>query len=137
MKARLIGETSCGFIKNRVYDLYSSISDVTIHGKFTHCICLHDKNSNAECLYTSIDAILNNWRIEQTLDSNEVISLHLEDIKNKQQEYNKFSEYSLLQLSSFDLVRKATLADSIIASQQRVIESLLNVDKGGYIYDSN
>lgn len=132
MKARFIGETSCGFIKNKVYDLYSSVRDVTINGKFTHCICLHDKNSNAECLYTNIDAVLLNWRVEQEHDTSEIISLWLEDIKNQQEAYNRLSGHNVLMLPSMELLQRCTLADSIIRSQQRVIESLLNNDKGGH-----
>lgn len=132
MKARFIGETSCGFIKNKVYDLYSSVRDVTINSKFTHCICLHDKNSNAECLYTNIDAVLLNWRIEQEHDTPEIISLWLADIKNQHEAYNSLSGHNVLMLPPVELLQRCTLADSIIRSQQRVIESLLNNDEGGY-----
>lgn len=136
MKARFIGTSSCGFIKNRVYDLYSSIRDVLVNGEFIYCICLHDKNSDAECLYTNIDAVLLNWRIEKEHDIPEITSLWLEDIKNQQEAYNKISNHNVLMLPPMELLQRCTLADSIIRSQQRVIESLLNNDEEGIYYDS-
>ena len=61
MKARFVGTTSMGFVKNRVYEIRSETKKLQYNGYSIICICIYDKNSDAWCPYKSLEAVMENW----------------------------------------------------------------------------
>jgi len=57
IKAKFIGQTSCGFISNHVYQI-KIFTD-----KNSQYIWVKDKNSRAKCPYSSIKTLSQNWEI--------------------------------------------------------------------------
>ena len=53
--ARFIGETSCGFVSGRTYEL-----EIFTDSRW---VWVKDKHSGAKCPYASIKALGNNWEI--------------------------------------------------------------------------
>ena len=58
MKARFIGQTSCGFIHGQTYSIYSRVKN--------DIICIYDRESDACCPYKSLEAFLTNWAVLNT-----------------------------------------------------------------------
>lgn len=55
IKAEFIGQTSCGFVSNGIYEI-----KMVFKGKW---IWILDKHSAARCPYTSINKVAENWRM--------------------------------------------------------------------------
>ena len=136
MKAKFIGTSSCGFIKNSVYEITSTIHPVFVKGKRISCICIHDAKSAAHCPYSSLESFLSDWRLLDEYDDNGIVELLIADIHGMMEQYLKFTEIPVLQQSTFERMRQSILAEHIINSQQRVIESLQNTkNSNGFAQD--
>lgn len=63
MTGKFIGETSMGFVKGRTYDIKSRVRMVYKGNSEMMCICIYDRNSNAWCPYSNLEAVMSNWII--------------------------------------------------------------------------
>lgn len=61
VKARFIGETSCGFVSGFVYELQIYTD--------SRWVWARDRNSAAKCPYSSIKTLAENWEIPAKGDS--------------------------------------------------------------------
>lgn len=55
IKAEFIGQTSCGFVSNGIYEI-----KMVFKGKW---IWIYDLHSAARCPYSSINKVAENWRM--------------------------------------------------------------------------
>ena len=55
IKAEFIGQTSCGFVSNAIYEI-----KMVFKGKW---IWIFDRHSAARCPYSSINKVAENWRM--------------------------------------------------------------------------
>lgn len=55
IKAEFIGQTSCGFVSNGIYEI-----KMVFKGKW---IWVFDRHSAARCPYSSINKVAENWRM--------------------------------------------------------------------------
>ena len=68
MKGKFIGKDSMGFKHGVIYDIRSDLRVVRKHDIFSDdiiSICIYDNHSDAWCPYSSLEAILRNWKIIQ------------------------------------------------------------------------
>lgn len=61
IKGTFIGTTSMGFVTGRKYLLKSEVKKIPGTG---YNISLYDTNSNAWCPYSSLETVLENWKLE-------------------------------------------------------------------------
>jgi len=65
MRMKFIGKSSCGFQHGRIYELMDIIQPSIVNKDRLACgmmIWLGDVNSNASCPYSSVAAIMKNWK---------------------------------------------------------------------------
>jgi len=65
MKAVFVGQTSMGFHQGQTYSLKSELKVRRSESGLVAVIHLYDENSEAWCQYSSLDAVLRNWKIIQ------------------------------------------------------------------------
>lgn len=67
MRAEFIGKTSMGFITGHIYTIETACKMVkrykTSRADPVPCLCVYDKNSKAWCPYSSMEKVLENWRL--------------------------------------------------------------------------
>lgn len=67
MRAEFIGKTSMGFITGQIYTIETACKMVkrckTSRADPVLCLCVYDKNSKARCPYSSMEKVLENWRL--------------------------------------------------------------------------
>ena len=67
VRAEFIGKTSMGFITGHIYTIETACKMVkrckTSRADPVPCLCVYDKNSKAWCPYSSMEKVLENWRL--------------------------------------------------------------------------
>lgn len=79
MRAEFIGKTSMGFITGHIYTIETACKMVkrckTSRADPVPCLCVYDKNSKAWCPYSSMEKVLENWRLWSLIRYRELWSL--------------------------------------------------------------
>lgn len=63
MKAKFIGQSSCGFKTDEIYEITTKCSDIYIRNKKTPCLCVMDSKSKKWCPYSNLESFLRNWNL--------------------------------------------------------------------------
>lgn len=71
MKGKFIGKSSMGFQNGVTYDIRSDIKMVrkggSTFGADVLCICIYDMKSSSWCPYSSLEALLQNWSFNNSI----------------------------------------------------------------------
>ena len=54
--AQFVGQTSCGFVRNKYYE-------IEISAGRSGCLCVRDVQGQGLCLYSTLENLKSNWRV--------------------------------------------------------------------------